>query len=206
MLGLSWIASNGRDSFHQLQELRDVVSVRSRELNGQRSALRIREEVVLAPRFPSVDGAWTRLVSSTHRTDERAIDDSQAQVELACCAQLRKELLKEPLPYAMLMPPHETPEARGARGPDLGRGQCVPWNTCLQDEDYPFECLPVPNRLSSCILAMPIRPFGQEWFHTLPEFIRDQWPTHGRSMRTPDAIDQLHGLILQQALKPTAAW
>lgn len=160
---------------------------------------------MLAARFPSVDGAWARIFSSTHRTDERAIDDSQAQVELACCAQLRKQLLKEPLPYTMLVPPHQTPEARGPRWPDLGRGQCVPWNTCLQDEDYSFERLPVPDRLSSCILAMPIRPFGEQWFHTLPEVIRNQWPTHGRSMRTPDAIDQLHGLILQQALNTRGA-
>jgi hypothetical protein len=44
--GMTHFAPNGRDRLHQRDQLGDVMGVRPRESDGERNALRIREEVV----------------------------------------------------------------------------------------------------------------------------------------------------------------
>jgi hypothetical protein len=57
--GVSHFALDGWNTFNQRYQLGDIMAVRAGEENGKRNALRIRDEVVFAPRFSSVRGIFS---------------------------------------------------------------------------------------------------------------------------------------------------
>jgi hypothetical protein len=114
------LPGDGRNGVHQWDQLRDIVAVGPREVNGKRNAFRIRDEVMFRAVFPAVHGTGTGIFAPpTARTWElstTAADRSSCSLPRnrssktlwilshtpACChaSRYRQQLMPEPHPIS----------------------------------------------------------------------------------------------------------
>ncbi len=137
----SALAAYRRNRLHQGQQLRHIVGVRTRHREGQGDALRVREDMMFAPKFAPIRWIWPRFVPpKTARTDalsatvrdqsitsasfKYANKDSKISCHTpACCQACRRRQQVMPLP-------HPISWGRYSHGIPVRKTNRMPVNAC----------------------------------------------------------------------------
>jgi hypothetical protein len=94
------LAPDGRDALDQVEQLRDVVAVRTRQARRERDAAPFDQQVVLASQLGAIYGTFPGLLAAVTGPDAGAVNNSQLPGEPPRGLQLREDVLPQPAPDA----------------------------------------------------------------------------------------------------------
>ena len=109
------LAAYRRDRLDQPPQLRDLIHVGGGRRRGQRHALPIGQDVMLAPLFPPVHRAGAGPFATAQGPHERSVDDRARPVDLVSGVQLGQEELVELLPDPRRLASREAVASRSCR-------------------------------------------------------------------------------------------
>lgn len=120
----SALASDERDTLDQVEQLRDVVAVRTRQARRERDAAVLDQQVVLASRLGAIYRAFAGLLAAVARPDAGAIDHGSLPRQSPLGLQLREDVLPQPAPDARAC--HSSSRRRQVwpEGKSLVAGRC----------------------------------------------------------------------------------
>ena len=165
------LAAYRRDRLDQPPELRDLIHVGGGRRRGQRHALPIGQDVMLAPLFPPVHRAGAGPFATAQGPHERSVDDRARPVDLVSGVQLGQEDLVELLPDPGGLPVAKpSPAGHAAAAAHLQR-QVLPRDASLEDEEDAGQRLAIVEGLATGESEPPWLGWRQQRLDPFPEFI-----------------------------------
>src|SRR5215213_3008400 len=143
------LAPDRRDALDQVEQLRDVVAVRSRQACCERDALPFDQQVMLTTQLAAIYRAFPGLLAPVTGSDAGAVNNGALPAEPPLGLQLREDVLPQPAPDAPRVPFEQSAAASMPRGEIARRGGRLPRHAGLQDKDDAGHYLPRVGRLSS---------------------------------------------------------
>ena len=74
------LSGDGRNAIHQRDQLSDIMAIRTGQGVAQRNSIRVRQNVVLAARFPAICRIWPGFSASADGSDRGAVYSSIVKV------------------------------------------------------------------------------------------------------------------------------
>ena len=173
------LASDRRDALDQVEQLRDVMAVRSRQARRERDAFALDQQVMLTTQLRAIYGTFAGLLAAVTGPDAGAIDHSPLPGESPLGLQLREDVLPQPAPDAAPVPFEESAAAGVARREVARRREVLPRHASLQDEDDAGHHLARVGRLAPGVLNVaPLLRLRQQRLNTLPQLIGEDRVRH----------------------------
>lgn len=156
------------------------MAVGTRDVRGQRHALPVSEDMVLAASLTSVHGAWAGLLTCMDGTYRGRVDHCSRPVNAVGTAQPGQQLSVQLVPHTRRMPVAKAPPARHPAHTHLDR-QVLPLDASLENEDDAGQAPPRVGRLAPWVVLAARFGRGKQWLDHTPELVVDQRSCHGET-------------------------
>src|SRR5712671_1478242 len=110
------------------------MTVRPGQRSGQRNAVRIGKQMMLAAQFAPIRGIWAGFLASARSAHRGTVDKNAIPIDFVTCLEFREQLLEETLPDACLLPAPQMAQTGEPRGKSARGRKGPPRNTGLQDK------------------------------------------------------------------------
>jgi len=154
-----------------------IVPVARSQMDRDRYACSVGEQVDLAAGLAPIDGAGASFRSSTHGTQVTAVDQETREVDFLEKAQMVEQELMDAWPDAGATPISEAAPTRHAAAAAHLLGEILPRDAGLENEDNAGESPAIVEEWSSAFWMRRMR--WQKQPNEFPQVVGKQWPSHG---------------------------
>ena len=93
-----------RNRIDQRQCFLRVIPVGTGQPDGERHALRVANQMTLAPSLGAICGTWTGLRTAAHRADRAAVNNRSGPIDVALAGELIQEREVHQIPESFRLP------------------------------------------------------------------------------------------------------
>lgn len=178
------LAPDRRDALDQVEQLRDVVAVRTRQARRERDAFGLDQQVVLTAQLGAIYRVFPSLLAAVTGSDAGAVNHGSLPGQSPLGLKLGEDALPQPAPDAARVPFEEPAAAGMPRGEVARRRQVLPRHAGLESEEDAGHHSARVGRLTSRVLDVaPLPRLRQQRLKTPPQFVGKDRVGHKAHLR-----------------------